>query len=171
MGGAGRGEGGAFQSAGEVRQEFFVAELSFRKAVVLLLVVLTALFAVGWAVPADSAPAYRQGFEMQPRSQQNPNRFSRKDRGLIREYFSRYYFNPALQKPSILGHPAKRIERSMTLPPDWGEIPLPVALSEKLSPLPPGYVRFLLGSDVVLMDRRTREVLDVVEDVLRYRRK
>jgi len=93
--------------------------------------------------------------------------FSDRDRETIRDFYSRYEFPPELSNPAVLDHaPGKRIERSAVLPPGPGGAPLPADLESRLSELPPGYVRFRSGSDVVLMDSRTREVLDVIHDVL-----
>jgi hypothetical protein len=45
--------------------------------------------------------------------------------------------------------------------------PLPDALDHQLPPLPPGYSRLILGRDVVLVDRRTRTILDIMREVVR----
>jgi hypothetical protein len=95
-------------------------------------------------------------------------RFSQKDRALIRDYFDRHRFDPSLAKPSVLAPDlAARIEETAILPPGLGEMPLPEKLERKLSPLSPPFARFMVGSDVVLMNVQTREVQDVVKDVLR----
>lgn len=94
--------------------------------------------------------------------------FSDRDRELIREFYSRYEFPPELSDPELLSpDPAKRIEISAVLPPEPGGTPLPLDLESRLSRLPAGYIRFRIGDDVILMDLRTREVRDVIHDVLR----
>lgn len=94
-------------------------------------------------------------------------RFSDRDRELIRRFYSKHEFPPELSDPEILARDLeKRIEISAVLPPGPSGTPLPVDLESHLSQLPPGYVRFRSGADVVLMDSRTREVLDVIHGVL-----
>jgi hypothetical protein len=93
--------------------------------------------------------------------------FSNRDRELIHEFYKQYEFPPELADPEILARdPERRIEISAALPPGPGGSPLPVDLESRLSRLPRGYIRFRVGADVVLMDSRTREVLDVIYDVL-----
>jgi hypothetical protein len=93
--------------------------------------------------------------------------FSEGDRELIRQFYSTYEFPPELSDPEVLAtDPETRIEISAALPPGPSGTPLPAGLESRLSSLPPGYVRFRSGDDVVLMDTRTREVLDVIYDVL-----
>jgi hypothetical protein len=92
--------------------------------------------------------------------------FSDQDRQIIRRFYSRYKVPPELPDPEVLARdPAKRIENSAALPPEPGGAPLPVDLESRLSRLTPGYVRFRVGNDAVLMDSRTREVLDVIPGV------
>ncbi len=96
----------------------------------------------------------------------SPVRFSDDDRALIREYYSRFEFPPDLQDPDALALDLEqRIELSATLPPDIAAFPLPLELHQQLGPLPPGYARFRTGQDVVLMDVRTRQVVDLVVEV------
>ena len=44
---------------------------------------------------------------------------------------------------------------------------LPSDLERQLHVLPGGYVRLIIGNDLVLMNRTTREVMDIYRDVLR----
>ena len=44
---------------------------------------------------------------------------------------------------------------------------LPSDLDRKLHALPDGYVRIVIGNDLVLMNRATREVMDIYRDVVR----
>ncbi len=94
-------------------------------------------------------------------------RISPAERRVIREFYRQYEW-----PPSVTGEPSQdalleeRIKVTAQLPPGLGELPLPEALRDQLSPLPPGYARFLVGSDVVLMNARTRQITDVVRDVL-----
>jgi hypothetical protein len=45
--------------------------------------------------------------------------------------------------------------------------PLPHALDHQLPPLPPGYARLILGRDVLLVERRSQTILDIVREVVR----
>lgn len=54
------------------------------------------------------------------------------------------------------------------LPPGLGGEPLPYELERRLSRLPSSYVRVRVGQDIVLMDRNTRVVLDVVYGIGRW---
>ena len=56
----------------------------------------------------------------------------------------------------------KHIKKNGQLPPDLHKRNLPVDLEQELSPLPKGYVRVKVGGDVVLMDEKTRVVVDVI---------
>ncbi|MFZ3042316.1 MAG: hypothetical protein WA108_11120 [Thiobacillus sp.] len=42
---------------------------------------------------------------------------------------------------------------------------LPYALDQRLSRLPPEYVRVIIGTDVVIMNTRTRVVVDILQDI------
>lgn len=42
---------------------------------------------------------------------------------------------------------------------------LPHALDQRLSRLPPDYVRVIIGADVAIMNTRTRVVVDILEDI------
>ena len=56
----------------------------------------------------------------------------------------------------------KHIKKHGQLPPGLHKRSLPVDLEKGLSPLPKGYVRVKVGGDVVLMDEKTRVVVDVI---------
>ena len=86
------------------------------------------------------------------------------DRMLIRDYYK-----PAKQKNGLPPGLAKRdgnlppgLAKRDKLPPGLQGDPLPSGLERKLSPLSPNYMRLRVGQDIVLMDRKTRVVLDVV---------
>ena len=62
----------------------------------------------------------------------------------------------------------KQLERGAVLPADLEREmqPLPRDLEIKLKPLPsPGQVRVTIGTDIVILDKTTRKVLDVMRDV------
>jgi hypothetical protein len=89
--------------------------------------------------------------------------FSPRDRQLIADFYEKYEFPPEIADPSVIAPDLEtRLETTAKMPPDIAAIPLPVALEEKLSPLPPGYVRFRAGAAVILMDARIQQVIDQV---------
>lgn len=93
-------------------------------------------------------------------------RISAPERETIREFYRGYDWPPTLTPaPAPEASPERRIKVTAELPPGLSALPLPQGLRDQLSPLPQGYARFLVGSDIVLMNTRTREVLDVVRDV------
>lgn len=59
----------------------------------------------------------------------------------------------------------RQIRRNGTLPPGLRMRPLPRALEARLPPPPENCVRVIVGTDIVLMNERTRAVLDVIRDV------
>lgn len=59
----------------------------------------------------------------------------------------------------------KQIARGKGLPPGLRHDPLPAELERRLEPLPDGYVRLRVGTDVVLFDTRGRVVLDLLRDL------
>jgi hypothetical protein len=88
-----------------------------------------------------------------------------RDRGLIDDYYGKRRRNlpPGLAKRH--GNLPPGLAKRDTLPPGLDSEALPVDLERQLSPLPAGYVRMRVGADVVLLDGRTRVVIDVVYGV------
>jgi len=91
-----------------------------------------------------------------------------RDRVLIEDYYKK----PAKHNKGLPPGLAKRggnlppgLAKRDKLPPGLQGEPLPSGLEGKLSPLLPNYVRVRVGQDIVLMDRKTRVVLDVVYGV------
>lgn len=95
--------------------------------------------------------------------------FSDHDRGLIRDYYHRDYrrLPPGLAKQGKIppGH-ARKLYRGVPLPGDYDWRPLPRELEDRLSRLPDGYARVILGADIGIMNVRTRVVVDLLEDIL-----
>ncbi len=73
---------------------------------------------------------------------------------------------PGLAKKGKIppGH-QKQLERWGTLPPGLAGRSLPYELERDLSPLPGGYIRVKLGTDVAILDEKTRVVIDVIHGV------
>ncbi|MFQ5847633.1 MAG: hypothetical protein ACE5IQ_08215 [Candidatus Methylomirabilales bacterium] len=92
--------------------------------------------------------------------------FTDRDRRLIRDYYHRRRLPPGLAKRSSLPPGLqKQVQRRGHLPPGLRGKGLPDELEVKLSRLPEGYVRLRVGVDVVLMNTRTRVIVDVVKDI------
>lgn len=96
-------------------------------------------------------------------------RFSDHDRRLLENYYQdqdggRYKKTPpGLAKRDRL--PPGLAKRD-TLPPGLQGRNLPGDLESRLTPLPAPYVRMIVGGDIVLMDGRTRVVVDLISDVV-----
>jgi len=99
--------------------------------------------------------------------------FSTRDREIIRDYFHNRYSNlpPGLAKRGGNLPPGlqKHLERDGTLPPGLQKriSPFPVDLERRLPQLPNIYVRGSIGTDVVILNRQTQRVVDIIHDILR----
>jgi hypothetical protein len=62
----------------------------------------------------------------------------------------------------------KHLDKNGTLPPGLQKRlePLPQDLDLRLPGLPDSWERVILGSDVILVDRRTNRILDIIENVI-----
>lgn len=60
----------------------------------------------------------------------------------------------------------KHLERHGTLPPGLEKKRFPDTLDKKLSRVPKGYERIIVGNDAVLVDERTQVIVDILTDVL-----
>jgi hypothetical protein len=98
--------------------------------------------------------------------------FSVRDREILRDYYRRgSNLPPGLAKrggnlpPGLQKHLAK----NGTLPPGLQKrlTPFPEDLDRRLSPLPSIYRRGTVGQVVVIVDRRTQRIIDVIDDILR----
>jgi hypothetical protein len=91
--------------------------------------------------------------------------FSDRDRSEIYRYY-RQHLPPGLAKKETLPPGLrKQVARRGTLPPGLESQRLHRDLEMRLSPLPRGYIRLRVGTDVLLLDERTRVILDVVTDI------
>lgn len=99
--------------------------------------------------------------------------FSSHDRDVIHDYYRDSYSNlpPGLAKRGGNLPPGlqKHLERDGTLPPGLQKRvqPFPVELERRLPRLPEGYNRVTLGVDILILDRRTQRIMDIVHDILR----
>jgi len=94
--------------------------------------------------------------------------FTDHDRRLIHDYYEPRYRNlpPGQVKKGRLppGH-AWRVRPNQPIHEDAQLRYLPYALDQRLSRLPPEYARVIIGTDVVIMNVRTRVVVDILEDI------
>lgn len=92
--------------------------------------------------------------------------FSDRDRMILRDFYRGYRLPPGLAKKGKVppGH-AFKLERDRGIPPGVQWDRLPGDLERRLSRLPEGYVRILVGGDVAILHTRTRVVVDVVHDL------
>lgn len=94
--------------------------------------------------------------------------FSDRDRAIIRDWYEvrRRSLPPGLAKRGKLppGH-AKRWEARDILPPGLAYRYLPAELERRLSRLPEGYVRVIVGTDICIINTRTRVIFDVLHDL------
>ncbi len=99
--------------------------------------------------------------------------FSTHDRDIIRDYYSDRFSNlpPGLAKRNGDLPPGlqKHLERGGSLPPGLQKrlTPFPEELDARLPRLPSIYRRATIGVDVVILDRRTERIVDIIHDVLR----
>jgi hypothetical protein len=89
------------------------------------------------------------------------------DQVLIRDYYKsskhKKGLPPGLAKRG--GNLPPGLAKRDRLPPGLQGDPLPYDLEKQLTRLPSSYARVRIGQDIVLMDRKTRVVLDVVYGV------
>jgi len=94
--------------------------------------------------------------------------FTDYDRRLIREYYEpRYHKLPPgqVKKGWIPPGHAWRVRSNQPVHEEAYWRYLPYDLDQRLSRLPPDYVRVVIGTDVAIMNTRTRVVVDVLEDI------
>jgi len=94
--------------------------------------------------------------------------FSDSDRRIIRDYYREDYrrLPPGLAKKGKIppGH-AFKLSRHQSIPPDISWDYLPSDVERRLSRLPDGYVRIVIGDDVGILNIRTRVVVDLLEHI------
>ncbi len=83
--------------------------------------------------------------------------FSDRDRQIIMDYYQRHKRDQQV--------PSTGLVRRDVLPPTLSSHRLPVALETQLTPLSEPYRRLEVGNDVVLIDRNTRVVIDIIYGV------
>lgn len=92
-------------------------------------------------------------------------RFSHRDRMLIRDYYRRNLPPGLARKARLPPGLEKQIYQHGSLPPGLAGRALPHELEQRLSHLPDGYARVRMGMDVVLLNRNTRIIVDLIRDI------
>lgn len=88
--------------------------------------------------------------------------FTDRERFLIREYY-RTHLPPGLARKGRLPPGLqKQLHVRGRLPPGLQPHHLPRDLYRRLRPLPGPYTRLRIGTDVVLIDERSRVILDII---------
>ena len=99
--------------------------------------------------------------------------FDADDREVITSYYSSRRSNlpPGLAKRGGNLPPGleKQLQRNGTLPPGLQKRvqPCPVELERRLPPVETGYVRGVIGAHIVIYNRSTNVIVDVMRDVVR----
>lgn len=88
--------------------------------------------------------------------------FNERDRILIEQYFQTHPPKKTPPGPAKQEKSLPRLAKRDTLPPGLQGRSLPRDLESRLTVLPAAQVRILLGHDVVLIQRDTRVVLDIL---------
>ncbi|MDD5364577.1 MAG: hypothetical protein PHR30_04495 [Gallionellaceae bacterium] len=99
--------------------------------------------------------------------------FSDRDSTYIRDYYKprNQHGNPHGYPPGLAKQgkvppgQAKKLRRGEPMPQDYRWQPLPRDLDDRLSRLPDGYVRVVVGADIGIMNVRTRVLVDLLEDL------
>jgi hypothetical protein len=108
------------------------------------------------------------------RDSDRPAHFLADERRIIEQYYRRgqrvrQRASPGLAKRGGNLPPGlkKQLQKNGQLPPGLQKRiePLPVELSRQLPPLPEHWDRVIVERDVILLDRRTNRILDIIEDV------
>ena len=99
--------------------------------------------------------------------------FRSRDRVIVTNYYSKHGSGlpPGLAKRGGDLPPGleKQLERNGTLPPGLQKKlqPCPVEISRELPPLPPTYQRSVIGAHIVVFNKSTNIIVDVMKDVVR----
>jgi diadenosine tetraphosphatase ApaH/serine/threonine PP2A family protein phosphatase len=91
--------------------------------------------------------------------------FSDRDRDAIYNYYRRTLPPGLAKKQRLPPGLRKHLARHGELPPGLSSYRLPHDLDRRLVRLPNGYVRLIVGTDIVLLHERTHLILDVVQNI------
>lgn len=132
-----------------------------RNILKLLLVTTTLSLNTGWVNALDT---------------KRSERFSAEERRIIEDYYHKAKkgkkkgLPPGLAKRGGNLPPGlqRKLDRDGTLPPGLQKRlePIPTDLDHRLPRLPEYWERVILEQDIVLIDRRTNRILDIIENVI-----
>lgn len=124
----------------------------------------------------SAATALFNGESLLALDTKRPERFTAEERRIIEQYY--HHGNKSKQKglpPGLAKRGGnlppglqKQLDRDGKLPPGLQKRlePLPTDLDHRLPRLPEHWERVILDRDIVLVDRRTNRILDIIEDVI-----
>lgn len=126
---------------------------------------LSALLAVAAVAGLPGCHPHYGDVRVQDRDYDVRVAFTDRDRVIIRDYYRDYSrLPPGLAKKGKIppGH-AFKMRRNDGIPRDVMWENLPPDVERRLSRLPEGYARIVIGADVAIMNTRTRVVVDLLE--------
>lgn len=132
----------------------------------ILRIALVALAAAALTAHAQPGKGNSRGQQQQQQSDTNVSVnivFGDRDRAIITDYYRSAGGGPKSMPP---GH-AKQLARNGTLPPGIAKKQMPGDLIGRLPPVPRGYDRVIIGSDVVLIQISTNTIMDIIQGVVR----
>ena len=134
-----------------------------------------------WARAGGDQPEQKQKHEnyKKQRAAERRDRFAEDDRVVVRNFYAQ---NPSSLPPGLAKRggnlPPGLAKRGGNLPPGLSRgqavtaeyeehlLPLPRELEIRLPPPPHEVIRRILGHDIVMIDKQTKKVLDVLRDAL-----
>jgi hypothetical protein len=90
-------------------------------------------------------------------------------RRVVREYYSRESLPPGLaKKESLPPGLQKQLKEKGTLPPGLQKhmVAVPPALGTRLPPLPPYYIRYFVGRDLIVVDTKSNLLVSIIKEIL-----
>lgn len=144
--------------------------MKLNQKISLCLVIMIALLFSGCATLEDNF-GIRSG-EVKVRTEGGYMKvvFSDRDRKTIGNYYAKKgkykKLPPGLAKKDKLPPGLqKRLDAGERLPPGLQRRNLPYELEDILSPLPKGYIRLKVGGDIIIMNKDTEVVVDIIRDI------
>jgi len=130
-----------------------------------------------WAQGNGHGNGKGKGHDKQERDDDGHGRakyeFRSQDREVVTTYYAKHGSGlpPGLAKRNGNLPPGleRQLERNGTLPPGLQKKlePCPVEITRQLPPLPPEYQRSVIGAHIVVFNRSTNIIVDVMKDVVR----
>jgi hypothetical protein len=138
----------------------------------LLGITISSLFILSVFTGCASFPHINSGiFGVETDDVQVQVAFGDNDRRLIHDYYRNKKIKhkglpPGLSKKGKLPLGLqKQLKKKGQLPPGLAKRYLPNELENRLSPIPRGYVRLKVGGDIVLMNKKTEVIVDIINDI------